>query len=184
MRKKPDKILEQLHYDFPGNRFDYQDTYLVVNGQKLWTIMPSEEIAALDPLKANSRAYYQLFCNMIYNRFHLRPRPGSYADRLIIDEEESRKSAIAGWLEEHRIGMVEGDRDIMAVEYEIDGDPLSLKRIEYDADSDDAPPRRPWDRTPEEQAAWEAEMRRLAMEGEEIKAEFQEKDEEERGRDE
>lgn len=175
-------ILRQLQFDFPGTEFDYIGTYLIVNGRRIHTFLSPDELALHDPVKPGSRSYYQLFCNIVYNRLHIKPEPGSYADLLIIDEEEARKAAIAGWFEEKRIAFLEEDGEVTAVSYELEEDPVPKKHIEYEEASDLEPlynegkekarePEKP-KRSNEEQKRWESEIKKLEEEGERIKAEM------------
>ncbi len=182
-------IIQQLAYDFPGTDFDYTDTHLVVNGRKVRTFLTAGEIAPHDPAKPNSRSYYQLFCNIVYNQFHIEPTRGSYADILIIDEEEGRKAAIEKWFAEKRIAFLENDGEITAVKYEIEGDTAPLQQISYEEAVEVEPlgetntasgessgagrEEREPKRTAEEQAAWERKMAALTEEGERIKHEMQ-----------
>lgn len=175
-------IIRQLAHDFPGASFDYTDNHLIVNGEKIRTFLSPEEIADQQPVKQGSRSYYQLFCNIVYNHFHVSPEPGTYADLLIIDEEEERKGAIRKWFAEKRLAFLEDDGDVAAIEYEIEGDRQPVRQIVYDVADEVEPVEKDEaveelegieesvpSRTPEEQAKWEKEMKRLKTEGEAIK---------------
>ena len=181
-------IVRQLAYDFPGNYFDYTGTYLIVNGNRIQTFLTAGEIAGHDPVKPNSRTYYQLFCNIVYNHFHIEPRDGSFADMLIIDEEESRKAAISKWFAEKRIAFLDNDGEVTALKYEVEGDTGPLQQISYE-EAVEVEPLRDQDavvsgnaadqdekkgpqRTPEEQEEWERHIASLKAEGEKIKDEM------------
>ena len=181
-------IIRQLINDFPDTDFDYSGIHLIVNGKKIRTFLTAEELAPHDPVKPNSRSYYQLFCNIVFNHFHIEPRSGSFADRLIIDEEEGRKAAIAKWFAEKRIAFLENDGEITALKYEVEGDTAPLQQLSYEeaaaleplkeqesgkpcsggTEQDENKPLR----TPREQAEWERKITALKEEGEKIKSEM------------
>ncbi len=185
-------IIKQLQYDFPKTTFNYTDNHLVVNGIRVRTFLTPEEIARHEPVKAGSRSYYQLFCNIVYNQFHIAPRSGSYAELLIIDKEEERKAAIAKWFSEKRLAFIENGSEVTAVRFEIEGDTTPLGQIQYDI-ADEVEPIDPDEsveelegmddypkRTPEEQLIWEREIQLLQREGEIIKKEMKRKKPEEK----
>lgn len=128
-------ISAQLHQDYPGKNIilDAENQMLKVGGEKNILLLSTSAIERMNIFSAAGKHFYQVIVNLIYSRFGILPKKGSFADSLVITEEEIKDYRIRKIARRHNVGFLENGKDVFAIDID-DGKNFPLLSDESDID--------------------------------------------------
>ncbi len=110
-------ISYQLQHDFPDHHIwiDVENQSVCVDEEKNVLLLSTESLKKMTIFSAAGRHFYQVIVNLIYSRFSILPKEGSYADTLVIRKEEIRDYRIRKLASLYKLGFLEDGDDVLGI---------------------------------------------------------------------
>ncbi len=111
-------ISEQLRHDYPDYTIylDAENRMVVADNHKMSLLNSSAALQTMNIFSRSGRSFYQAITQLLCSNYNIVPKAGSYADSLIIRQEDLNKYKVNKLAEEWGIGFLETGKDILAVE--------------------------------------------------------------------
>jgi hypothetical protein len=107
----------QLQNDYPDCEISLEadSRMIIVDKHKMSLMLTPSGLKSINIFSRSGRTFYQTLVQLIFTNYGILPSEGSYADTLIIRQEDLNKFKIQKLAREWGIGFIENGGDIVAV---------------------------------------------------------------------
>ena len=128
-------ISEQLQHDYPDYTIylDADNRMVVADDHKMSLLNSPAALQTMNIFSRSGRSFYQAITQLLCSNYNIIPKAGSYADTLIIRQEDLDKYKVQKLAKEWGIGFLETGIDVLAVEVEdgVERDLLLESNVPY-----------------------------------------------------
>ncbi len=115
-------ISDQLKHDYPDYKIylDADSRMVVADNHKMSLLNSSDALQTMNIFSRSGRSFYQAITQLLCSNYNIIPKEGSYADHLIIRQEDLNKYKVQKLAKKWGIGFLETNENIQAVGVDYD----------------------------------------------------------------
>lgn len=111
-------ITDQLQHDYSDYKIylDADRRMLVADDHIMSLLNSPSALQTMNIFSRSGRSFYQAIAQLLSSNYNIVPKEGSYADKLIIRQEDLNKYKVQKLAKEWGIGFLEDNEDVLVVE--------------------------------------------------------------------